>query len=96
MEKTQPKPLKPERVALSPADLAAGRYGTYEMARIWSPEQTFAYALKVQGEAALTLSALYPKMLPKEIAEEIAEKQVFSILIQAIFEISKRKLGMML
>ncbi len=72
--KTQPKPLKPEGIKLESKDLAAGRYGTYEMVQIWGPEKTFEYSLKAQAQSALTLSKLYPHIVPPAHAEEIASK----------------------
>lgn len=74
MEKTQPKPLAPEGVKLDPKDLAAGRYGTHEMAQILGPEQTFQYSLYVQGQAALTLSRLHSNVIPPDHAQEIYQK----------------------
>ena len=74
MTKTQPKPLKPEGIKLKSKDLAAGRYGTYEMVQIWGPEKTFEYSLKAQAQSALTLSKMYPHIVPPAHAEEIASK----------------------
>jgi adenylosuccinate lyase len=73
-EKTEPKLRFPKDYDVDPATLAAGRYGTKEMVEIWGAEKTFEYSLKVQGQAALTLSKLHPDVVPKELAEEIAGK----------------------
>lgn len=69
-----PKPRIPEGKSLSPAELVAGRYGTYEQAQIWGPEQTFAYSLKAQAQASVTLSRLHPDIVPAAHANEICEK----------------------
>jgi len=74
MEKTLPKSRFPKDYKPNPANLAAGRYGTKEMIVLWGDEKTFEYGLKVQGQAALTLSSLYPDIIPKKYAEEIYEK----------------------
>src|SRR3989344_6439033 len=72
--KILPRPLKPEDYEFNPKDLAAGRYGTYEMVQIWGPEKTFEYSLQVQGQAAMTLSRLHPDVIPSEHAQEIYGK----------------------
>ena len=41
MEKTLPKPRFPIGFKPDVSILAAGRYGTFEMADIWGPEKTF-------------------------------------------------------
>jgi len=64
----------PKDYEVDPATLAAGRYGTKEMVDIWGDEKTFEYILRVQGQAALTLSRLHPDVVPLEHAEEINEK----------------------
>ncbi len=74
MERTLPKALHPEGLTPDPKDLAAGRYGTFEMIRIWGPERTFDCLLRVQSQAAVTLSRLHPDIVPPEHATEIAEK----------------------
>ncbi|MFH1503584.1 MAG: lyase family protein [Candidatus Diapherotrites archaeon] len=74
MEKTLPRPRFTEDYKPKPSNLAAGRYGTKEMVDIWGDEKTFEYGLKVQGQAALTLSSLYPDIIPPECANEIYEK----------------------
>lgn len=73
-EKTKPKPRFPRNHKIDPVTLAAGRYGTYEMVELWGPETTFHFSLRVQGQAALTLSKLYPDVVPPDLAQEIAEK----------------------
>ena len=73
MEETKPKLRFPEGYKLDPATLAAGRYGTKEMVDIWGPDKTFEYSLKVQGQAALTLSRLHPDVIKQQLAEEIAK-----------------------
>lgn len=72
--KTKPKPLFPKGIKAEPPLLAAGRYGTDDMCRIWGAEKTFDYSLKVQGIAAKTMSKLYPDIIQKEYAEEIYSK----------------------
>ncbi|MEK6839752.1 MAG: hypothetical protein AABX72_02325, partial [Nanoarchaeota archaeon] len=74
MEKTLPRLLKPEGIKLDPKDLAAGRYGTHEMAQIWGPEKTFEYSLHVQAQAAVTLSNMHPEIIPPDAAQEILAK----------------------
>ncbi len=74
MNNTLPKPSKPEGVKLDPKDLAAGRYGTYEMIQIWGPEKTFEYSLKVQAQAVKTLSELHPDLVSSLEADEIVQK----------------------
>lgn len=71
---TKPRPLKPTDIILEPADLAAGRYGTYEQVQIWGPVKTIDLQLRVQGQAAQTLSRLHPDIVPPEHAAEINEK----------------------
>ncbi len=71
---TKPRERFPKDYKTDPATLAAGRYGTKEMVEIWGPERTFDYSLRVQGQAAITLSRLYPDVVPKEQAAEISEK----------------------
>ncbi|VVB81275.1 Argininosuccinate lyase [uncultured archaeon] len=71
---TIPKPRTPEGVKLNPADLAAGRYGTYEMVQNWGPEKTFEYSLLAQAEASSTLSEINPEIVPPAHAREISEK----------------------
>jgi len=68
VEKTEPKRRIPENKELHPRDLAAGRYGTYEMAEIWGAEPTFEYSLRAQGQASLTLSRLHPDIVPVDHA----------------------------
>ena len=41
---TLPKALAPEGIKLKLEDLAARKYGTYEMVQIWGYENTIAYA----------------------------------------------------
>lgn len=72
--KTQPKPRFPEGHKPDPSTLAAGRYGTFEMGKIWGPEQTFEYSLNVQGKSAKILSRLHPDIVPKKEAEKINKK----------------------
>jgi len=74
MGQTLPKPAKPEGVVLNPGDLAAGRYGTYDMVQIWGPEKTFEFSLRVQAEAVKTLSELYPNLVSSFEADEILGK----------------------
>jgi adenylosuccinate lyase len=74
MERTLPKPLKPEGIILNSKDLAAGRYGSYDMAMIWGPEKTFEFSLYVQAEATKILSQLYPNLISHIEAEEISSK----------------------
>lgn len=73
-EKTTPKPRFPKGYSIDPSTLAAGRYGTLEMVDIWGAEKTFEYSLKVQAQAALTLTRLHPDIIALNLAEEIAEK----------------------
>jgi adenylosuccinate lyase len=73
-ERTKPRKRFPDGEKEDPNFLAAKRYGTHEMAKIWGAEQTFEYSLRVQGQAALTISKLHPDIIPPEIAAEIAEK----------------------
>ena len=80
MPRTEPKPLKPEGMTLDPKDLAAGRYGTYEMVQIWGPEKTFSTSLRVQAQATTTLSRLRPDVAPLEIAQEIIQKANLDII----------------
>jgi len=74
MQKTKPKPRFPEGYQVDPAKLTAGRYGTKEMVELWGDEKTFEYSLGVQGLAALTLTRLYPDIVPRAEAVEIMEK----------------------
>jgi adenylosuccinate lyase len=73
-EKTKPKSRFPQDYIVNPATLAAGRYGTREMVELWGPEKAFEFSLRVQGQAALTLSELYPEVVPRDLAMEISEK----------------------
>jgi len=73
-EKTQPKPRFPEGTTPDPNKLTANRYGTYEMCQIWGGDETFEFSLKVQGQAASTLSEMHPDIVPPEHAQEINEK----------------------
>ncbi len=92
-EETLPKERIPEGKSLRPDQLLGGRYGTYEMAEIWGPEQTFEYSLRVQGQAAATLSRLHPDIIPNAAAKEIAEKATLrSISAERIREL-EAKLG---
>ncbi len=74
MTKTQPKPRFPSGFKPDPSTLAAGRYGTYEMVKIWGPEKTFEFSLRVQGRSAQTLSRLHPDIVSIHDAQEISEK----------------------
>ena len=56
--KTEPMKRWPKSATPKPDELAAGRYGTLEMAGIWGPEKTFSYSLKAQAQAVRTLSDL--------------------------------------
>jgi adenylosuccinate lyase len=71
---TSPKQLKSDNISLDPKDLTAGRYGTEDMVKIWGPEKTFEFSLKVQAEAVKILSELYPNLVSTTEANEIAEK----------------------
>src|SRR3989344_3065596 len=71
---TLPKPLSSERVKLKPENLAARKYGTYDMVRIWGYENTISYSLKVHGESALVLSKVAPNLVPPDHAQRLAEK----------------------
>jgi adenylosuccinate lyase len=73
-EITEPKRRFPEGYKADPATLAAGRYGTWDMVHIWGPEKTFEYSLRAQGQAALTMSRLYPEVVPYFSAAEIVQK----------------------
>ncbi|MBU2634053.1 MAG: hypothetical protein KJ674_02305 [Nanoarchaeota archaeon] len=73
-EKTKPRPRFPKDYKVDSSTLAAERYGTSDMGVIWGSENTFEYSLKVQGQAALTLSRLHPEIVPPNLAQEIAEK----------------------
>lgn len=73
-ENTKPKLRFPQDQDIDAATLAAGRYGTLEMVEVWGPKKTFQYSLRVQGQAALTLSELYPDVVPPDLAKEISEK----------------------
>lgn len=91
MLQTTPKSLHPEGMILRPEDLAAGRYGTYEMVRLWGAEQTMAFQLRVQGQAALSLSAYAPTVVPLEQAREIAAKATLaSVSPQRIRELEAK------
>lgn len=68
---TLPRPRFPKDFVEDPNTLAAGRYGTKEMVDVWGPEKTFEFSLKCQGQAAITLSKLYPELVAPEIAREI-------------------------
>ncbi|MFH0869469.1 MAG: lyase family protein [archaeon] len=72
-EITLPRPRFPEGYKPRTEDLTAGRYGTLETVQIWGPDNTFEKSLQAQGQAALTLSRLYPDVVPPENAREIAE-----------------------
>jgi adenylosuccinate lyase len=71
---TLPKPRMPKDYTFNPAELAAGRYGTYEMVQLWGPEKTFDYSLHAQAAALHTLSKLYPEIVSVEEAGEVASK----------------------
>jgi len=43
------------------------------MCAIWGAEQTFDKSLRAQGQASLTLSRLYPDIVPQAEADELAE-----------------------
>lgn len=73
-ERTQPKPRFPKDYKVDPHTLAGERYGTLEMVQIFGPEKKMDYSLKSQGQSALTMSRLYPNVIPRNIAQEIAEK----------------------
>ncbi len=74
MIKTEPKARFPKNFEPDVSSLAAGRYGTLEMINIFGPEQTFEKSLNVQGQAAETLSRLYPGIVPPKCAKELKEK----------------------
>ena len=73
-ERTKPREKFPNGYRANPADLAAGRYGTYETIQTWGAEKTFEISLKVQGQSALTLSRISPDVVLDNHAIEIAEK----------------------
>ena len=73
-ELTKPKPRFPKDFKVDPATLAAGKYGTFEMCELWGYNQTVGYGLRVQGQAARTLSRLHPDVVPPQLADEIAGK----------------------
>ncbi len=73
-ERIKPRPSFPKGFKKNPAVLAAGRYGTPEMCEIFGDERTFEHSLRVQGQAALTLSILYPNLISSDIAQEIYDK----------------------
>ena len=73
-QRTKPRKRFPEGYKPNPADLAAGRYGTYETIQVWGDEKTFEFSLRVQGQASSTLSRLRPDIVSPEHAREIAEK----------------------
>ena len=90
--KTQPKPRFPQGYEEDPSTLTAGRYGTKEMVEIWGPEKTFEYILRVQGQAALTLSFLHSDVISSDIAREIYEKANLKYVSAArIRELEKKK-----
>lgn len=68
-ELTKPRPSFPKDYDPDPATLAAGRYGTPEMVKIWGADQTFDYSLQVQGQAMRTLSRLRPDIISPGIAD---------------------------
>ncbi|MEK6872349.1 MAG: lyase family protein, partial [Nanoarchaeota archaeon] len=71
---TKPRERFPKDYTVDPVKLAAGRYGTKEMVEIWGPEKTYEFGLICQGQASLTLSRLYPDVVPAHHAEEISSK----------------------
>ncbi len=71
MEKTLPKSIGISISKTDPKLLAHGRYGTDGMIKIWGPEQTFQFALDAQSAAVLTMSELYPEVVPSLHANEI-------------------------
>ena len=71
---TLPKPLAPEGIKLKPEDLAARKYGSYEMVNIWGYEKTVDYSLKVQGQSCLILSKLAPNIISEDHAKRLNEK----------------------
>jgi adenylosuccinate lyase len=92
MTSTSPKPRFPAGVKPDPATLAAGRYGTDDMVNIFGPEQTYAYSLFVQGQAALVLSEFYPEVVSPEHAAEIAKKASLTYIDpDKIRELEERK-----
>ena len=70
---TKPKARFSDKYAVNPSFLAAGRYGTEEMCKIWGPEKTFEYSLFVQAKSALILSKLYPKIVSPSEAKLICK-----------------------
>lgn len=74
MSETLPKKRKEKSDVLLPDSLAAGRYGTIDMAQNWGPEATFEESLRSQGQASATLSELHPDIVPPDAATEINEK----------------------
>jgi len=67
-ELTKPRLSFPKDVDPDPATLAAGRYGTPEMVKIWGSDKTFDYSLQVQGQAMVTLSKIRPDIISPETA----------------------------
>ncbi len=80
MTETQPRPLKPEGMKFDPADLAAGRYGTYETIQVWGAEKTFEYSLFVQGQSAWTLSEIAPEEVQPGLADHIVSRANLKIV----------------
>ncbi|NIO44419.1 MAG: hypothetical protein GTN36_02595 [Candidatus Aenigmarchaeota archaeon] len=73
-KKTLPKRRFPKGYKVDPSTLTAGRYGTLETVKIWGDERIFEYSLRAQGQSSLTMSRLYPPIIARNLAKEIAEK----------------------
>ncbi len=71
---TNPRARFPEGFKPDPNELAAKRYGTFEMCKVWGAEQTFEISLQAEGKSALVLSAMHPDIIPLAEAQEIAQK----------------------
>jgi len=90
-ELTEPRPSFSKFNDPDPATLAAGRYGTPEMVKIWGADQTFDYCLKVQGQSVKTLSILRPDVVSPEIAEIMMSKASIDFVSPARIRELERK-----
>ncbi|MBR9682049.1 MAG: hypothetical protein GOV02_00020 [Candidatus Aenigmarchaeota archaeon] len=70
---TKPKPRGVDHNT-NPALLVAGRYGTDDMIDIFGAEKTFSYVLDSQAEAVVTMSNMYPDVVPKKDALKLYDK----------------------
>ncbi len=90
--KTLPKPRFPKNYDVDKSLLTAGKYGTADMIGIWGYDKTCEFSLRIQAQAAKTLSYLHPDVVPEEQANEIYEKAFLKYVdINRIRDIEEKK-----